>query len=246
VVAVIVVGLPLMHRSLTWSEHLLLSWVVVPCVCFEIWAVKGFQYLLPIAVPVAVLAAMIVVSVPLPEVRWRAGFFVVTTNAFRALVALALVGSLATVSWARVQPAAAGASFLAGTGGVPGGREAGLWLTRNAPAGARSLAVGPSMANILEFYSRREVLGLSVSPNPMHRNPVYDAVINPDLQIRQGQLQYLVWDSYSAARSKFFAAHLLSLAAKYHGQIVHQEFTTVSTRNGQLRKPVITIYGVRP
>jgi hypothetical protein len=75
---------------------------------------------------------------------------------------------------------------------------------------------------------------------------VYDPVINPDRQIRQGNLQYLVWDSYSASRSRFFADHLLALEKRYHGQIVHQEFTTVHTRAGQLSKPVITVYQVRP
>jgi hypothetical protein len=215
-------------------------------VFFEIWAVKGFQYLLPIAVPVAVLAAMVVVSAPLPEVRWRARALAVTTTGLRVVVAVALAVSLGAVSWVRIQPAATGASYLAGTGGVPGGRETGLWVAQNAPDGAEMLALGPSMANILEFYGHRRVLGLSVSPNPLHRNPVYDPVINPDRQIRQGNLQYLVWDSYSAARSTFFTGHLLALAKRYHGQIVHQEFTTVATREGQLRKPIITVYEVRP
>jgi hypothetical protein len=189
---------------------------------------------------------MVVVSVPLPEVRWRARALVVTTTGLRIVVALALAASLAATSWVRVQPAATGASFLAGTGGVPGGREAGVWVAGNAPAGAEMLALGPSMANILEFYGRRKVMGLSVSTNPLHRNPVYDPVVNPDRQIRQGNLQYLVWDSYSASRSRFFAGHLLALAQRYHGQIVHQEFTTVATRQGNVRKPVITIYEVRP
>ena len=62
VVAVAVVGIVLMRRVLTWSRALLLAWITVPCLFFEVWAVKGFQYLLPIAVPVAVLAAMVVVS----------------------------------------------------------------------------------------------------------------------------------------------------------------------------------------
>ena len=34
-------------RSDSWRETLLLSWIVVPAVFFELWPVKGFQYLLP-------------------------------------------------------------------------------------------------------------------------------------------------------------------------------------------------------
>lgn len=246
VVIVTVVGLVVMRRSLNWHEHLLLSWIAGPCLFFEVWAVKGFQYLLPISVPVAVLAAMVLVSVPLPRFSWRLGARAVTTATLRGVLTLAVVLSLAVTSWVRIQPAAAGTSFLAGTGGVPGGREAGEWVAKNVPVGAQMLAVGPSMANIIEFYGHRRVFGLSVSPNPLHRNPVYDPVNNPDLQIRHNDLQYLVWDSYSGSRTPFFSKHLLSFAERYHGRIVHEEFVTVSTAAGKVRKPVIIIYEVRP
>jgi 4-amino-4-deoxy-L-arabinose transferase-like glycosyltransferase len=246
VVAVVVVGLLLMRRSMSWPEHLLVSWVAAPCLFFTVWAVKGFQYLLPIAVPVAVLAAMVIVSAPLPHVRKRTGALTVTTAGLRAVAAVALTASLAVTSWVQVQPGSAGATFLAGTGGVPGGREAGEWVADNVPVGAEVLALGPSMANIIQFYGHRRVLGLSISPNPLHRNPVYDPVFNPDLQIRHSNLQYLVWDSFSASRSPFFSSHLLSYTERYHGQIVHQESVTVSTSSGEVRKPVIVIYEVRP
>jgi hypothetical protein len=245
VVLVALVGIVVMRRLLTWSEHLLLSWIVAPCLFFEVWAVKGFQYLLPIAVPVAVLAAMVVVSVPLPQVRWRAGLLRVTTSGVRIGVALVLVASLAGASWYRIQPASAGSSFLAGTGGVPGGRGAGEWIGQNLPVGAQLLAIGPSMANILMFYGRHKVQALSVSPNPLYRNPVYDPVINPDLQIRQGNVQYLVWDSFSEGRSGFFSQRLLGFAERYHGRIVHQEFITVNSDRGMVQEPVITVYEVR-
>jgi hypothetical protein len=90
------------------------------------------------------------------------------------------------------------------------------------------------------------VRGLSVSSDPLHRNPVYDPVINPDLQIRQGNVQFLVWDSFSADRSTFFSARLLALAKRYHGQVVHEEFLPVRSGASTLRKPVIIIYQVRP
>src|SRR3954468_24674997 len=245
-VVVVIIGLVLMFRSLSWSEHLLLSWIAAPVLFFEVWSVKGFQYLLPIAVPVAVLAAMVVVSVPLPQVRWRAGVLAVTTTGLRAAVAVLLVASLAVTSWDRVQPSSAGSSFLAGTGGVAGGREAGEWIRGNLPVGAELLAMGPSMANILQFYGHHKVQGLSISPNPLYRNPVYDPVINPDYQMRSGNVQYLVWDSFSAARSPFFAKRLLAFAERYHGRMVHQEFITVTMNEGRVRKPVITVYEVRP
>ncbi len=102
------------------------------------------------------------------------------------------------------------------------------------------------MANIIEFYGSHRTYGLSVSPNPLRRNPVYDPVDNPDLLIRHGDLQYLVWDSYSASRSKFFSEHLMRYVERYHGQIVHEEFVTVTSADGaRVRKPVVIIYEVR-
>lgn len=41
----------------TWRELLLVSWIVVPFVTFEIYPLKGYQYLLPVAPPIAILAA---------------------------------------------------------------------------------------------------------------------------------------------------------------------------------------------
>jgi hypothetical protein len=71
-------------------------------------------------------------------------------------------------------------------------------------------------------------------------------VDNPDLHIRHGELKYLVWDSYSASRSSFFSDRLITYAERYHGQVVHQEFVTVSTSQGDLQRAVIIIYEVRP
>jgi hypothetical protein len=102
------------------------------------------------------------------------------------------------------------------------------------------------MANIVQFYGHRKVFGLSVSPNPLHRNPVYEPVPNPDLEIRHGDLQYLIWDSFSASRSAHFSDRLLAYAERYNGRIVHQEFIEVPAGDGVVRKPVITVYEVRP
>ena len=58
-----ILGLWLFRRRIDWREQLLLSWIVVVVIFFELWPVKGFQYLLPAAPPLAVLAARGVVGV---------------------------------------------------------------------------------------------------------------------------------------------------------------------------------------
>jgi hypothetical protein len=161
---------------------------------------------------------------------------------FAAIIALTLF----SISWGRILPAQSD-TFLAGSGGIPGGREMGHWIAENVPEDATFMTIGPSMGNILQFYGHRQAYGLSVSPNPLHRNPSYQPVHNPDFQIRQGELQYLVWDSFSAGRTSFFSEKLLWYAKKYNGRVIHTQTITVSTPEGaQVEKPVIIIYEVRP
>ena len=225
------------------AESLLVSWIVVPCLFFQLWPTKGFQYLLPIAVPVAVLAAGLLSDLGKRRPLWLVG----VRHGSTIKLSLAVVAAvwLAVVSWQSVTGAGTNA-FLAGTGGVPGGREAGVWVAGHSPAGAEMLSIGPSMANILEFYGHRRVLGISVSPNPLHRNPAYTPVLNPDKLLRRGDVQYLVWDAYSAARSDYFANKLMSYVRRYHGTVAHIESVAVSTSGGRVIKPVIVIYEVRP
>jgi len=235
-------GLWWLRSQGSWRETLLLCWISVPALFFQAWPTKGFQYLLPIAPALAVLAARALVG--LPELllrRWPTRHVVIRCGA--AVAAGALLVSLALPSWARTH-VSGGSTFLAGSGGVPGGREAGLWIRQHVPVGSRLLTVGPSMANILQFYGHRRAYGLSVSPNPLHRNPVYEPVPNPDLMIRHNDLQYLVWDSFSAGRSPFFSQKLMRYVARYHGRVVHTEIVTAAA--GGAPRPVIVIYEVRP
>jgi 4-amino-4-deoxy-L-arabinose transferase-like glycosyltransferase len=245
VIVIAVAGLLLLWRERTWRERLLLWWIAVPVVFFQIWPTKGYQYLLAIAPPFALLASRTLI-------RWvwiespLLGNRRIGTTWIRALVGGILIVTLLSSSWQTIQPATTGA-FIAGTGGVPGGREAGEWIQKNIPREATLLTIGPSMANILQFYGHRKALGLSVSPNPLHRNPAYEPVSNPDSQIRTNNIQYVVWDSYSAGRSTFFSDKLLELAARFNGRAVHTQTVAVTLEDGtKVEKPVIIIYMVHP
>ena len=245
VIVVALVGLWLLRDQKTWRERLLICWILVPIAFFQLWPTKGFQYLLPIAPPIAVLASRALVHWPTGEdSRFQNRRRNVASA--RVLATGIVVASLLIPTWIIIQPSTSG-TFLAGTGGVPGGREAGLWVQENLPEGAILLTIGPSMANILKFYGHHKVYGLSVSPNPLHRNPSYEPINNPDLQIRNSDLQYLVWDSFSAERSSFFSESLHRFVKRYHGRIIHTEFVTVRRADGTtVAKPVIVIYEVHP
>ncbi|WBB77280.1 glycosyltransferase family 39 protein [Micromonospora sp. WMMD882] len=240
VVAVALGGLWWAHRRRSWRETLLLSWIAVPVVFFQLWPVKGFQYLLPVAVPLVVLAARGLVTLPAPG---RLPALARRASALRlALVAVVAV-SLLVPAWNAVNHAGR-TTFLAGSGGVPGGREAGRWLAAHTPEGSVVLTVGPSMANIVRYYGSRQSYGLSVSPNPLHRNPSYTPLVNPDASLRANDVHYVVWDSFSAGRSEYFSERLLTLVRRYHGRVVHTEY--VDGSDGAAPVPVIIIYEVRP
>lgn len=238
-------GLVLLRRSNSWREKLLIAWIVIPLVFFQLWPVKGFQYLLPIAPALAVLAGRTLARwVPLirPPLSQR-----VIALRWAPLLAAGLVAvSLALPSVKAIRPSGSGV-VLAGTGGVPGGREMGTWIAENVPQDAQFLTIGPSMANIIQFYGLRRAFGLAVSPNPLHRNPSYTPILNPDLHIRRADVQYLVWDSYSASRSQFFSDKLMSYVNKYNGRAIHTETVQVTQPDGSLAtRPVIVLYEVYP
>jgi len=236
-------ALVLLRREWTWRENLLVVWIAIPLLFFQVWPVKGFQYLLPTAPAVAILAARALAGWPTTALL-RVGRRRVPIVTLQLAAVMLVVATLAGSTWGRVTTSNS-TVFLAGSGGVPGGRSAGLWLRDNVPAGAQMLALGPSMANILQFYSHRRVYGLSVSPNPLRRNPAYDPVPNPDRLLREGRLQYLIWDSYSAARSEFFSDNLQRYKERYQARAVHMETVPVRTPSGAtVRQPVIIIFRV--
>ena len=236
VVLLAIVGLCVLRRDRSWREMLLICWIVIPTIFFVVWPVKGFQYLLPIAPAVAILAGRALAALPvrgsLSFKGWRLPAALVT-GIVGAVVATSL---LLPTFWA-IRPSDA-TTVNAGAGGLPGGREAGSWIGRVAPIGAKVITIGPSMSNVVRYFGGRESFGLSVSTNPLHRNPVYEPVGNADLRLRQGEIQYLVWDATSASRSPRFASELIDLAHRYHGRVMHRE--RVGGRD------VIVVYQVRP
>jgi hypothetical protein len=239
VVILAVIGLVATWRRRSWREILLISWIVVPAAFFELWPVKGFQYLLPIAPAIAIAAARgLVWFVRWPRLRSSRALELVAVP----LVIVALFASLAVPTWRRIQPSTSG-NFLAGSGGLAGGREAGHWINRHTPLGSQLLALGPSMANVVQYYGRRQTYGLSVSTNPLHRNPVYIPLDNPDRAISEGQVQYLVWDSYTSGRTSFYTSTLYRYITKYNGRLVHIVRVHPGDRKSRI---VVKIYEVRP
>ena len=268
-VALAVIGLITALRRRRGLDVLIVSLAVVVVAFFEAWPVKGFQYLIPLITPVALLAADGLVSLS----RWVANAldrFSVPYAAASAWSRLALVGTCCVVlgvgsigvvatpatailgtdsdqAAAPVSTPQSAFSFTAGTGGLEASRPVGKWIRENTLSDAHFLTVGPSFANIIQFYGGRRALALSVSPNPLHRNPTYEPVENPDLSIKTNAIQYLVYDSYSAARTPFFAHRLMQFVHKYNGILVYADYQPVQNADGHTAQvPVVLIYEVHP
>ncbi len=282
------IGLLYVIRRGQWQDRLILCWVAVPVAFFEIWPVKGFQYLLPIAPAIAILvglsfdrllnAATESDAVDVlqdgaevsPSTARRLGLPQQIHNiasvadghkngltarlrvprqlAIRASSALLAV---TLVSIAIPTAVAVGATSmtgsLAGTGGLPGGRPTGMWIRDNVPQGAVFLTEGPTLANIIEYYGQRRAYGLSVSPNPIRRNPAYDPIVNPDRALQLNQIQYIATDIWSAQRSPFFNTLLKRYVSRYHGKLVFQQSGDTTDAAGRVStQVVIQIFEVRP
>lgn len=266
VVVAAAVGLLIALRRGRWEDRLLIAWIAIPIAFFELWPVKGFQYLLPIAPAIAVLVGLTFDrlidfagrmaergelgrgSPPATEAKPRPGADRRRSIAMGAsAVVLAItIGSIAIPTALAVNSTTMTGS-LAGTGGLPGGRDAGLWIRNNVPAGAVFLTTGPTLGNIVEFYGQRQAYGLSVSPNPLRRNPAYDPIVNPDRALQLNKIQYIATDIWSAQRSPFFDGLLHRYITRYHGWLVYQQSAEVRDDAGNVStQVVIKIYEVRP
>ena len=236
------VGLITILRHRHWQDRLIVVWILVPVAFFEAWPVKGYQYLLPIAPAVAILAGR-GLSAGMAAIRARRPSWPV--RQLRPLLLAVILLSLLVPSAQGVATITARGS-LAGTGGLPGGREAGLWIREHVPPGATFMTIGPTLSNIIRYYGQRPSYALSVSPNPLKRNPAYDPIRNPDRSIQLLRIQYVAFDVWSADRSPFFAATIRSYIAKYHGRLVYEQRAFVRGTDDRIaERVVIEIYEVR-
>jgi 4-amino-4-deoxy-L-arabinose transferase-like glycosyltransferase len=280
-------GLLYVLRRGLWEDRMVVVWIAIPVAFFELWPVKGYQYLLPLAPAVAILAGVAFDRLLTAATNSKAAYgrafdrllastaaftsttastpsTVATTSTVRrrvvdrlrrspqaTVMAVSALLAITMISIAVPTVGAVGSTSmsgsLAGTGGLPGGRDTGTWIRENVPQGAVFLTVGPTMANIVEFYGQRKAYGLSVSPNPIRRNPAYDPIVNPDRSLQLNKIQYIVTDVWSAQRSPFFDGVLRNYVRRYHGVLVYQQSAQASDSSGRVStQVVIQIYEVRP
>ena len=155
------------RRRWTWRETLLACWIGVPVAFLELWPVKGFQYLLPIAPVVAVLAADGCVIAARLIARSVATFRRAPCGSSWWLLCSSRSQCRPT---RRSRPPHEWPSWRARAAFRAAARRAAS-IRANVPEGATMLAIGPSMANILEFYGHRTRLRALGQPEPPAPQP---------------------------------------------------------------------------
>lgn len=271
VLALTVMGVVVMALRRSDSDWLALSWLVLVGAFFQLWPTKLISYLMIVMPPLAMAAAIgfetTVAAITdacrrlgfgrgahstgVPRVRDLAAGPRWVPSRVRtvvtSVVVVVLAGPLlwASLALARSGPAEAGRLGRFGVA-VPtfaGGREVGEWADRNTPPNAMFLTLGPSLGNIISFYSRRHFTALSVSPDVRNRNPAYVPIPNPDLALRSSAVDYVVWDAYSASRSTFTSKRLLRYARSYEALPV---FAVWGDDEQSLRSGTVVPPGVSP
>ena len=210
VVAAAVIGLVAAarprHRGASGCS---LCWIAVPVVFFELWPVKGFQYLLPI-----VGAAW-----PCSAARRRSSRGADAAGCSRVRVR----DACSSLTIGRLDGHRRPEPMLAGSGGVPAGREAGEWIDGQRAARGDVHDDRPVDGEHRPVLRAPQGVRAVGEPEPAQPQPVLRAD-RPTRTRRSAtaSIQYVVWDTFSAARARLLGP-LLGYAERYNGRAVHAE-----------------------
>jgi hypothetical protein len=206
----------------TRADKLLLSWLAVFGAFFQFWPTKLLPYAIILVPAMVILGARGLVEL----YGWiRDRWSNVVAAAATVVMAIAVLAPMVGPAW-RAGDVIRDSSFSGPlttdveVQDFAGGRETGTWFAEHTPSNAVALTMGPSLGNLVSFYGDRDFFALSVSSDPKLRNPAYRPIPNPDLDIRQLEVQYAVWDAYTADRSPWYANRLMNYVRKYSGMPV--------------------------
>ena len=210
----------------------LLTWIGVTLILFQFLPIKGFHFAQSLVPPFVLLGVWVT------EGLWNtkiAHYRII----IMMLVPLILLSSGTSINYLfKIDT-----TPLAGSGGIPLVREGAVWIKNNIPDSGILLTLDAPTANIIKFYSNNEVFSLH-----SNRNPAYTEIVNPDLFILNGQINYLVSQPYMAENYPHLrdeVDQMNDLVIKYGGIPVHTVNETYYGKNGEiLIRPAIIIYAL--
>ena len=212
---------------------MLLVWVGVPLILFQVIPVKGYHFIISIVPPLVLVGIIILSDNWIKNVRLQSFLM-------GAIVVLIIItsGPVLNQLFQNVPPP------LAGTGGVPYVREGAVWIGNNVPENNTLLTVDTRTANIIKFYANNDAISLH-----SNKNPAYVQIIVPDLYILDNQIRYIVSEPYIAESFPYLKEEvdmINDLIVKYNGIPIHTEYKTYHGKNGEnLTKPAFIIYALK-
>jgi 4-amino-4-deoxy-L-arabinose transferase-like glycosyltransferase len=205
---------------------LLILWIVTPLLIFQLLTVKGYAFLLPIIPPFVLLGVSFLFSAWIKKVpHYRIIAIAVVPLIF------VFVGPILHFLF-QIPPI-----HLVGSEGEPYSREGALWIRDNLPHGV-FLTIDTRTANIIKFYSHNDAISLH-----SNNNPAYTQIENPDIPILNGQINYLVYETFLVNQLPYLkeeAKELNQLITKHNAVPVHIEYE--NTGDKKSTKPVLVIY----
>lgn len=225
------------YRAIKTRERsgLLLFMFLIPAfVFFQLWPTKGFHYL------VALMPIFVLLGSSFFFTDWMKKI----PNKKMVTIALIPLIFLSTIQSIDYFFPPEEKTYLAGSGGLPNAREASQWIKQNTPEDSVIMVISPTMGNIVNFYSNRDTLALSINPTPGRSNPAYTPVLDPDKMIESGEIDYLIYDVYSAQRSEYFGDEMNYYIRTHNAELVHTEYEILGSGNQTETKPVVMVYSV--
>jgi 4-amino-4-deoxy-L-arabinose transferase-like glycosyltransferase len=207
---------------------ILLLWIGLPLVFFQFLAVKGYAFIAPL------IPAFVLLGVSFLFSDWMAKFRYYKVI-IAAIVPLIFLFSGPPLHYLLQIPD----THLVGSGGEPYIREAALWIRGHIPNNGTFLTLDTRTANVIKYYSNIDAVSLHGN-----KNPAYTFADNPDIEILNGRINYLVYDIYLARQLPYLQEEekeLKQLVTKYGGIPIHTENETYTDKVGKntLRAAVI-------
>lgn len=208
---------------------MILVWIAVPLALFNLLAVKGFAFVLPI------IPAFVLLGISFLFGNWSKklpGHTILVLG----IIPLIFVFSGPPLHYLFQIPPI----NLVGSGEEPYAKEGALWIKNNLPPG-KFLTMDIRTANIIKYYSNNEAFSLH-----SNQNPAYTRLDNPDLAILNGEIKYLVYEVYLAERFGYLQEEqdeITELVTKYNGIPIHTEYQNFIDEHGHSAiKPALIIY----
>ena len=213
------------------AVFLLLIWIAIPIIIFQFLPIKGFHFV------VSLIPAFTLLGVSFLFSDWmkKVPYYRIVPIVFIPLI---LISSGSVLSHLFGIPF----SDDVGSGGEPYAREGARWIRDYVPNNATILTMDTPMANIIKYYSNNEVYSLH-----SNKNPAYTKILNSDLAILNGDIEYLVYEAYRLDSSPYLleeADELIELVAKYDAIPIYAEYETLPNNSKNFTDPALIIYSL--